>query len=79
MDDAFVRIMNEALSGLKTRKLQPADVAKAIFGDGVPLKASELRERFEKWIKETLGDEAQETVRFVLDSPAGDLNTGKDG
>jgi len=79
VDDAFVRIMNEALSRLKTRKLQPADVAKAIFGDGVPLKASELRERFEKWIKETLGDEAQETVRFVLDSPAGDLNTGKDG
>lgn len=66
VDDAFVRTLNEALSGLKTREVKSSDVARAIFGDGVPLKESELRERFEKWLKEALGSEAPEAVRFVL-------------
>lgn len=66
VDDAFVRIINEALSGLKTREVKSGDVAKAILGDGVPLKESELRDRFEKWLKEVLASDAPEAVRFVL-------------
>lgn len=67
VDDAFVGVINEALRGLKTRPIKATDLAKAVMGEGVPLKESELRERFDKWLKQALGSDAPETVRFVLE------------
>jgi hypothetical protein len=66
--DAFVNVMNTALRGLKRRPVKANDFAKQVMGDGtVPLKAEEMRQRFEKWLKDQLGADQPETVRFVLE------------
>lgn len=67
VDDAFVKVMNEALSGLKTRPVKASSFAKQVFGDGIPLKEAELRDRFEKWLKATRGQDAPESIRFILE------------
>ena len=65
--DAFINAINTALIGLKRRPVKRDDLADAILGDGSPLKPDELRERFEKWLKEQIGPDDRNTVRFVLE------------
>ncbi|MHB1455400.1 MAG: DUF6079 family protein [Armatimonadota bacterium] len=67
VDDAFVKIINEALSGLKTRPVKAISFTKQIFGDGLPLKEAELRERFESWLKTVKGKDSPESIRFILE------------
>jgi len=68
ISDAFVNVMNTALRGLKRKPVKATAFAKQVMGDGtVPLKAEEMRQRFEKWLKDQLGADQPETVRFVLE------------
>jgi len=68
INDAFVNVMNTALRGLKRKAVKATAFAKQVMGDGtVPLKAEEMRQRFEKWLKDQLGADQPETVRFVLE------------
>jgi len=65
--EAFVSVLNTVLSGLKRRNVKAQAFAKKIVGDGTPLKADEMRERFENWLKEQIGNDDKNTVRFVLE------------
>ena len=65
--DAFISAINTVLSGLKRKTVKSKDFAAEVIGDGTPLKADELRERFETWLKAQIGNDDKNTVRFVLD------------
>jgi hypothetical protein len=67
LDAEWVRIIGEALRGLKRKSYKANDFAKAVLGDGAPLKVDELRERFEKWLKEQTSQDSPESVRFALE------------
>lgn len=67
ISDAFISAVNTVLSGLKRKPIKATEFAKQVMGtDGTPLKPDELRQRFEKWLKEQMGSDQPETVRFVL-------------
>jgi len=65
--DTFLAAMNTALSGLKRRPVKGSELASNLLGDGTPLKPAELTERFEKWLKEQVGEDDPNAVRFVLE------------
>src|SRR5579871_625985 len=62
--DAFINAINTVLSGLKRRTVKAQVFAKQVVGDGTPLRADEMRERFENWLKEQIGSDDKSTVRF---------------
>ena len=65
VDDAFIKALNTALSGLHRRVVKADELAQALWGDHQPLKSDELQERFVRWLQQQIGSEAPETVRFV--------------
>jgi hypothetical protein len=67
ISDAFINAINTVLSGLKRKSVKPQDFAKQVMGDGTPLKAGEVRDRFEAWLKAQIGTDDQNTVRLVLE------------
>ena len=67
ISDAFITTMNDCFKGVKKKSVKASDFAKKIAGDGAPLKVEELRARFEAWLKEQVGSEDSNSVRFVLE------------
>jgi Family of unknown function (DUF6079) len=67
VDDKFVSAVNTALSGLRRRPIRAEHLARAVLGDGVPLKVTEVEERFKEWVKGQMNGDQPETVRFVLE------------
>ena len=67
IDAEWLRIIGEALRGLKRKPVKSNDFARAVLGDGAPLKAEELRERFEKWLARQIEDGEAQSVRFALE------------
>jgi hypothetical protein len=65
--DAFIAAINTVFSGLKRRSVKAQAFAKQIIGDGIPLKPDEMQARFEKWLKDEIGNDDKNTVRFVLE------------
>ncbi len=67
ISDAFINAINTVLSGLKRKTVRAKDFARKVVGDGTPLKAAEVRVKFEAWIKEQIGSDDSGAVRFVLE------------
>ncbi len=67
ISDAYINTMNECFKGVKKKAVKASDFAKKIAGDGAPLKVEELRARFEAWLKEQVGSDDSNSVRFVLE------------
>jgi len=67
ISDEFITTMNDCFKGVKKKSIKTSDFAKKIAGDGAPLKVEELRARFERWIKEQVGSDDSNSVRFVLE------------
>lgn len=67
IDAEWQRIIGAALRGLKLKPIRTGDFARATLGDGSPLKVEEVRERFDKWLKEQTAQDSVESVRFVLE------------
>ncbi|MCK6631903.1 MAG: DUF6079 family protein [Fimbriimonadaceae bacterium] len=67
ISDAFITTMNDCFKGVKKKAVKASDFAKKIAGDGAPLKVEELRARFEAWLKEQVGSDDSNSVRFVLE------------
>jgi hypothetical protein len=67
ISDAFITTMNDCFKGVKKKSVKSSDFAKKIAGDGAPLKVEELRARFEAWLKEQVGSDDSNSVRFVLE------------
>jgi hypothetical protein len=64
---AFTVAVNNLLKGLKKKPVKRETFTKAIFGDGVPLRPEELRQRVEDWIKAQTQNEDASQVRFVVE------------
>ena len=67
ISDSFINTMNDCFKGVKKKSVKASDFAKRIAGDGAPLKVEELRARFEAWLKEQVGSDDSNSVRFVLE------------
>lgn len=67
ISDDFINTMNDCFKGVKKKSVKASDFAKRIAGDGAPLKVEELRARFEAWLKEQVGSDDSNSVRFVLE------------
>jgi len=67
ISDEFITTMNDCFKGVKKKSIKTSEFAKKIAGDGAPLKVEELRARFESWIKDQIGSDDSNSVRFVLE------------
>ncbi|MCF8567890.1 DUF6079 family protein [Alicyclobacillus tolerans] len=67
VDDPFIQAVNVALSGLKQKPIRATELASSMLGGGIPLRVEDIRERFEKWLSDTMGTDQPETVRFILE------------
>ena len=67
ISDSFINAINTALKGLKRKSVKTQDFATYLRGDGAPLKAQELRERFNAWLNDQLAGSNDDSVRFVLE------------
>lgn len=67
VSDAFINTMNDCFKGVKKKSVKASDFARRIAGDGTPLKVEDLRARFEAWLKEQVGSDDSNSVRFVLE------------
>jgi hypothetical protein len=68
VDDAFVSYVSAALKGLRLKTVSPGRFAAEVFrGAASPLKVVELRALFERWLRDAIGGENPESVRFLLE------------
>jgi len=67
IDNAFLVAVNNLLKGLRKKPVKREAFTKAIFGDGIPLRPEELRQRVEDWIKAQTQNEDAAQVRFVVE------------
>ena len=65
--DEFVDAMREVLGGLERVAVDPGTMADALKRGGMPVKASELRERFNCWLDEVTRGKDPNKVRIIIE------------
>lgn len=65
--DEFINAVNLALSGLKRRAVKAKDFVESVLGHGEPLRADEVVQRLNEWLKAEIGSDNRNAVRFVLE------------
>lgn len=52
IEDSFISAVNTALGGLRRRIVASQKLAKAVLGGSAPLKVSEVKDRFNRWLQD---------------------------
>ncbi len=67
IDTTFISAVNQVFRGVKKRVIKKDAFTKAIFGDGVPLRPDDLKQRVSEWITSQLDNEDPMQIRFVVE------------
>ena len=67
VDAAFVKAVQEVLSGMEKVSVTAADLKKALAQGGTPCTVSELKQRFEDYIQSLTRGRDPQKVRIVLE------------
>jgi len=70
--DEFVDAMREVLGGLDRVGVDPVAMTEALKRGGMPVKAAELRERFNGWLDEITRGKDPSKVRIIIERDAED-------
>jgi hypothetical protein len=67
VSDEFIDAMREVLGGLDRVAVDPGTMTEALKRGGMPVKAAELRERFNGWLDEITRGKDPSKVRIVIE------------
>lgn len=67
LDEPFLRSLKQALQGLERVKIPAEDILQALTRSGMPCTVEELRQRFDRLLKDRLVGKDPERVRIVID------------
>lgn len=67
LDEPFLQRLKQALQGLERVKIPAEDILQALTRSGMPCTVEELRQRFDRLLKDRLAGKDPERVRIVID------------
>lgn len=67
LTDEYIKMLDEALKGLVKKPVKKDTLYKKLVGEGKPITVKELKENFDRFLKEISSGEDEESIRIILE------------